>query len=70
MACFDIASAAIGADVDVLLYDLDPDTLAPDPAHATSARADSMRQICRVIGDLQACSGSGMGNIARTGESQ
>jgi dTDP-4-amino-4,6-dideoxygalactose transaminase len=29
-SCFDVASAAVGADVSVSLYDLDPDTLAPD----------------------------------------
>jgi perosamine synthetase len=29
-SCFDVASAAIGADALVSLYDLDPDTLGPD----------------------------------------
>jgi len=29
-SCFDVASAAIGADAPVSLYDLDPDTLGPD----------------------------------------
>jgi dTDP-4-amino-4,6-dideoxygalactose transaminase len=29
-SCFDVASAAVGADVRVSLYDLDPDTLGPD----------------------------------------
>lgn len=29
-ACFDVASAAVGAGVAVTLYDLDPDTLGPD----------------------------------------
>jgi dTDP-4-amino-4,6-dideoxygalactose transaminase len=29
-SCFDVASAAVGADVHVSLYDLDPDTLGPD----------------------------------------
>ena len=28
--CFDIATALIGADVDVMLYDIDPATLGPD----------------------------------------
>jgi dTDP-4-amino-4,6-dideoxygalactose transaminase len=28
--CYDVASAIIGADVDVVLYDIDPDTLGPD----------------------------------------
>ena len=31
-SCFDVASAAIGANVSTALYDLDPDTLAPDLA--------------------------------------
>lgn len=30
-ACYDVASAAIGADAAIVLYDIDPDTLAPDP---------------------------------------
>lgn len=30
-ACYDIATAAIGAGATVRLYDIDPDTLAPDP---------------------------------------
>lgn len=30
--CYDIASAAVGAGVRVALYDVDPDTLAPQPA--------------------------------------
>ncbi|HEX2189850.1 MAG TPA: DegT/DnrJ/EryC1/StrS family aminotransferase, partial [Longimicrobiaceae bacterium] len=30
--CYDVASAAVGADVRVALYDVDPETLAPDPA--------------------------------------
>ena len=29
-SCFDVASAAIGADALVVLYDLDPETLSPD----------------------------------------
>jgi dTDP-4-amino-4,6-dideoxygalactose transaminase len=28
--CFDVASAAVGADARIMLYDLDPDTLGPD----------------------------------------
>jgi perosamine synthetase len=28
--CYDVATAAVGADARILLYDLDPDTLAPD----------------------------------------
>jgi len=31
-ACYDVATAADGADVPVLLYDVDPSTLAPDMA--------------------------------------
>ena len=31
-SCYDLATAAEGADVDVLLYDLDATTLGPDPA--------------------------------------
>jgi len=30
--CYDLATAADGAQADVVLYDLDPDTLGPDPA--------------------------------------
>lgn len=30
-SCYDVATAAVGAGVDVVLYDLDPETLAPDP---------------------------------------
>lgn len=30
-SCYDVATAAVGAGVDVLLYDLDPETLSPDP---------------------------------------
>ncbi len=29
-SCFDVATAAVGADARIMLYDLDPDTLAPD----------------------------------------
>jgi dTDP-4-amino-4,6-dideoxygalactose transaminase len=29
-ACFDVASAAVGADTGISFYDLDPDSLAPD----------------------------------------
>jgi len=35
--CYDLVSAAVGADVQVALYDVDPDTLAPDP--------DSLRRL-------------------------
>lgn len=30
-SCFDVVTAAVGADVPVRLYDLDPSTLGPDP---------------------------------------
>lgn len=30
-ACYDVATAAVGADADVVLYDLDPSSLSPDP---------------------------------------
>src|SRR5207302_331218 len=29
-SCFDVASAALGADARITLYDVDPDTLSPD----------------------------------------
>jgi dTDP-4-amino-4,6-dideoxygalactose transaminase len=35
--CYDLVSAAVGADVQVALYDIDPATLAPDP--------DSLRRL-------------------------
>jgi dTDP-4-amino-4,6-dideoxygalactose transaminase len=38
-SCFDIATAAVGADSSVLLYDVDPATLGPDP--------ESLRQVLR-----------------------
>jgi dTDP-4-amino-4,6-dideoxygalactose transaminase len=31
-ACFDVAAAAVAANVRVVLYDVDPDTLGPDPS--------------------------------------
>ncbi len=31
-SCYDVAAAAVGEGVRVALYDVDPDTLAPDPA--------------------------------------
>lgn len=36
-ACYDVATAADGADARVLLYDLDPHTLAPDMAQLRAA---------------------------------
>lgn len=37
--CYDLATAAIGAGVSVRLYDLDPATLAPEPASLAQALA-------------------------------
>lgn len=36
-SCYDVATAAEGADVPVLLYDLDPATLSPDPGSLRKA---------------------------------
>jgi perosamine synthetase len=36
-SCYDLATAAVGADADIMLYDLDPNTLGPD--------IDSLRRI-------------------------
>lgn len=36
-SCYDLATAADGADVEVVLYDLDPDTLGPDWAALDAA---------------------------------
>ncbi len=38
-ACYDLVSAAVGAGVPVTLYDLDPATLAPEPASLDAALA-------------------------------
>jgi perosamine synthetase len=35
--CYDLAAAAIGANLEVVLYDLDPATLAPDPDSVEAA---------------------------------
>jgi perosamine synthetase len=37
--CYDLATAALGGDVDVVLYDLDPETLQPEPESLASALA-------------------------------
>ncbi|HEX8692837.1 MAG TPA: DegT/DnrJ/EryC1/StrS family aminotransferase [Longimicrobium sp.] len=37
--CYDLATAADGADLPVVLYDVDPETLAPDPASFDRALA-------------------------------
>lgn len=39
--CYDLATAAIGAHLRVRLYDLDPSTLAPDPAALRELAADA-----------------------------
>lgn len=44
-ACFDIATAAVGANVDVILYDVDPDTLGPAQASLRAALAAGARSI-------------------------
>jgi perosamine synthetase len=36
-SCYDVATAAAGADAPVLLYDVDPHTLAPEPTHVQAA---------------------------------
>lgn len=41
--CFDIASAAVGAGADITLYDVDPETLAPDLDSFAAALADGAR---------------------------
>lgn len=43
--CYDLASAAVGADVRVCLYDVNPATLAPDPDSVRSAIAAGARTI-------------------------
>ncbi|MDP9202281.1 MAG: DegT/DnrJ/EryC1/StrS family aminotransferase [Gemmatimonadota bacterium] len=44
-ACFDVASAAVGADARIALYDLDPDTLAPDLESLERALAEGARVV-------------------------
>jgi perosamine synthetase len=43
--CFDVASAAVGADARIALYDLDPDTLAPDLESVEQALAEGARVV-------------------------
>lgn len=45
-ACYDLATAADGADAKVVLYDLDPETLAPEPASLARALA---HQPCALV---------------------
>jgi perosamine synthetase len=47
-ACYDIATAADGADAPVVLYDLDPATLAPEPASLGRALARGARAVVLV----------------------
>ena len=41
--CFDLATAAVGADVPVLFYDLEPTTLQPDLGQAWRRRSGRAR---------------------------
>ncbi|HEX6309649.1 MAG TPA: DegT/DnrJ/EryC1/StrS family aminotransferase [Longimicrobiales bacterium] len=43
--CYDVATAAIGAGADVILYDIDPEALAPDPDSLRSALERGARAI-------------------------
>jgi dTDP-4-amino-4,6-dideoxygalactose transaminase len=43
--CYDLATAADGASAPVVLYDLDPATLAPDPASLARALAHGARAV-------------------------
>ena len=54
-ACFDVATAADGADAPVLLYDVDPHTLAPE---LTQVRA-ALRAWCRESAAVVAPPGAG-----------
>lgn len=47
-SCYDLATAALGAGVPVLLYDLDPSTLAPDPASLRRAMEQGARAVLLV----------------------
>jgi len=49
-SCYDLGSAAIGADTPVVLYDIDPVTLAPDLE--SFARALDMRPAAVVVANL------------------
>lgn len=45
-SCYDVATAAVGADVTVRLYDLDPETLSPDLA---SLQDTVERGVCAIV---------------------
>ncbi len=47
-ACYDLATAALMADVPVVLYDLDPQTLSPEPASLASVCAGGVAAIVAV----------------------
>ena len=44
-SCYDIATAAVGADARVVLYDLDPETLAPDMQSLEAALHSGARAV-------------------------
>src|SRR5512134_2129059 len=50
--CYDLATAAIGAGVRVVLYDIDPDTLGPDPdeLHALCAAGVAAIVVAHLFG--------------------
>jgi dTDP-4-amino-4,6-dideoxygalactose transaminase len=52
-SCYDVATAAAGAGVPVLLYDLDPHSLAPDLAHLRAALHHGAAAI--VVAHLYGC---------------
>ncbi|PYO66355.1 MAG: hypothetical protein DMD69_13875 [Gemmatimonadetes bacterium] len=43
--CYDVATAAVGADVHIALYDVDPWTLAPDLESVTATLAEGARVV-------------------------
>jgi len=44
-SCYDVATAAVGADVHIALYDVDPWTLAPDLESVTATLAEGARVV-------------------------
>src|SRR3989454_9778627 len=44
-SCYDVATAAVGADVHIALYDVDPWTLAPDLDSVTATLAEGARVV-------------------------
>jgi dTDP-4-amino-4,6-dideoxygalactose transaminase len=53
-SCYDIVTAVVGADADVIFYDVAPDTLGPDPASlaGTSAMDPGAVVACHLFGHL------------------